>query len=81
MDEQREFTAWLQANNRKLRAYAPDELARLAFFCGFSLEVICPGVIDRVTHVQRLLAFAESPLADNWMRVVEHWTDEPGDTP
>lgn len=65
-----DFQAWLRKNNNHLRAYTPDEIARLGLACGFPLEVICPGVCDHITHLGRLMKFWECEiLAEKWMRL------------
>lgn len=66
------FRAWIKKHQTYLRAYAPDEIARLALATGFPLEEICPGVCDYVSHLKRLLTFWESPLADKWMKLTSY---------
>jgi hypothetical protein len=67
-----EFTQWLQKNDNHLRGYAPNEVALLAFACGFKKEILAPGINTWLDRSRRLLRFWESPLAEKWMRVISY---------
>ncbi len=70
--ESREFHVWLKRHDNHLRAYAPDEIARLALLCGFEISTVCSGVNDQLAFIRRLMRFWESPFSGKWMRIVKY---------
>jgi hypothetical protein len=72
LDSVVEFRTWLKSNDTHLRSYAPNEIAQLAITCGFKLDVICPGVMDQVAMIQRLMRFWESDLSGKWLALTEY---------
>jgi hypothetical protein len=70
--EIQEFGRWLRTNDNKLRTYAPDQTATLALVCGFPREIVYAGINDQLIHIKRMLTFWESPLAEQWLRMVDY---------
>lgn len=69
VSEDHEFKLWLKKHSNRLMSYTAGEIAQVALACGFSLEIVCPQVCDRIVKNKRMINFAESPLAENWANV------------
>jgi|SRR5688572_4987002 len=71
-DDRGAYRDWLKKNDSRLRSYGITEIASLAMYCGFPVEVVCPETSDRIIAIMKLSRLWDSPLLKQWYALAQY---------